>query len=206
LHITLSALASRELPALDDAFAQSAGDCATVAELRQRVRDQLVAAARRDAESSVRASLVARLVTSHDFEVPQAMVERRTEALVEEVFESLGARRPAASREADVRAQLRTELHARARDQVKAGLVLEAIAAQERLEVNDVDLDAHIDHLAEAAGKARERVRALYHDAGARAGLRSRLLQERAIEWVTAHAAITDVEQGSSVAGVPGNG
>ena len=206
LRITIASLATRELPALDEAFAQSVGDCATVAELRQRVREQLDAAAKREAESSVRASLVARLVTSHDFEVPQAMVERRTEAMVEEALESLGTRRPSASREAEVRAQLRGELQARARDHVKAGLLLEAIAAQERLAVQDVDLDAHIDHLAEAAGKARERVRTLYQDASARAGLRSRLLQERAIEWVAAHASITDVEEGSSVAGVPRNG
>jgi trigger factor len=134
------------------------------------------------------------------------MVERRTDTLVEEVLEGLGTRRPAASREADVRAHLRADLQTRARDQVKAGLVLEAIAAQERLEVDDAELEARIDRLAESAGKARERVRALYQDAGARAGLRSRLLQERAIEWVLGRAAVTDVEQGSSVAGVPGNG
>lgn len=205
-RVTVSALAARELPELDDAFAQRTADCATVAELRQRVRDQLAAAAQRDADSSVRGSLVARLVTSHDFEVPQAMVERRTDTLVEEVLEGLGTRRPAASREADVRAHLRADLQTRARDQVKAGLVLEAIAAQERLEVDDAELEARIDRLAESAGKARERVRALYQDAGARAGLRSRLLQERAIEWVLGRAAVTDVEQGSSVAGVPGNG
>jgi hypothetical protein len=60
--------------------------------------------------------------------------------------------------------------------------------------------------LAEAAGKARERVRALYQDPAGRAGLRSRLLQERALELVVARAAITDVVRASGVAGVAGNG
>ncbi len=205
-RVVVSALALRELPALDDAFAASVADCANVAELRQRVREQLVAAAQRDADSSVRGALIARLVTSHDFSLPQAMVERRAEALVEEVLDGLGPRRPPASREDQVRTQLRAELSERARDQVKAGLVLEAIAAQEHLTVDDGELDARIDRLAEAAGKARERVRALYQDPGARASLRGRLLQERAIELVLERAAITDAEPASGVAGVPGNG
>ena len=84
--------------------------------------------------------------------------------------------------------------------------MLEAIADQEHLAVDDAELDARIDRLAESAGKARERVRALYQDAAARANLRGRLLQERALELVVQRAAITDVEEASGVAGVPGNG
>jgi len=204
-RVVVSALAARELPELDDAFAKHAADCESVADLRRKVREELEAAAARDAESSVRSSLIARLVGAHDFEVPEAMVERRTEALIDEVLDGLGQRRPPASREDAVRARLRSELHDRARDQVKATLVLEAIAAQEHLEVDDAEIEGRIDRLAESAGKSRERVRALYQDAGARAGLRSRLLQERAIELVVARAAIADTG-GSGVAGVPGNG
>jgi trigger factor len=202
----ITALASREVPALDDAFAKQVADLEHLDALRARVRDQLEAAARRDAESSVRSALIARLVTSHEFDVPHAMVARRAEALVEEVLDGLGPRRPPASREEEVRARLRAELEERAREQVKAGLVLEAIAAQEHLKVDDGELDARIDRLAEAAGKARERVRALYQDDAARALLRGRLLQERAIELIVERAAITDVEPASGVAGVAGNG
>jgi trigger factor len=205
-RVVVAALAAREVPELDEAFVKNAADVETVDELRQRVREQLIAAARRDADGSVRAELITRLVKTHDFEVPQSMVERRTEALIDEVLEGLGQRRPSASREEALRTQLRTELQERGREQVKAGLVLEAIAAQEHLAVQDDELDARIDQVAETAGKARERVRALYQDPAARASLRSRLLQERAMELVVERAAITDVERASGVAGVPGNG
>ena len=84
--------------------------------------------------------------------------------------------------------------------------MLDAIAVQEHLQVADDELEARIDRLAEAAGKARERVRALYQDDAARALLRGRLLQERAIELVVERAAITDVDPASGVAGVAGNG
>lgn len=203
---TVRALARRDLPELDDAFAAAHTDCETLEVLRARVREQLEANSRREAEAAVRTALVGQLVAAHDFEVPQAMVERRAELLVEDILDSLGPRRPPASREADFRAHLRHEVQEQARAQVKAALLLESIAEQEHLAVEDAALEAHIDRLAESAGKARERVRALYQDAGARAGLRGRLLQERALDLVVERAAITDVERPSGVAGVPGNG
>lgn len=203
---TVTALARRDVPALDDAFAKAHADCDTVAALRELVRQQLEAAAQREATGAVRGALVAQLVAAHDFEVPPSMVERRAELLADDVLEELGPRRPPASREAEFRARLQRDLQDQARDQVKASLLLESIAEQEQLAVDEAALDAHIDRLAAAAGKARERVRALYQDPGARAGLRSRLLQDRALDLLVERANITDVPRPSAVAGVPGNG
>jgi trigger factor len=203
---TVRALSRRDVPAFDDAFASEHTGAQSVEELRQRVRADLEATVAREAESAVRGALVAKLVGAHEFDVPQAMVERRAEAMVEDVLESLGPRRPAASREPEVRRQLQQDLQAQARDHVKAALLLESVAAQEHLSVDEAELDAHVDRLAASAGKARERVRGLYQDAGARAGLRNRLLQERAIDLLVQRAAVTDVDAPSGVAGVPGNG
>lgn len=204
--VTVHALAHRDVPPLDDAFARAHADCESVDALRVLVRQQLEAAATRESATAVRGALVSQLVAAHDFEVPLAMIERRAELLADEVIEGLGQRRPPASREADFRARLQRDLHEQARNQVKAALLLESIAEQAGLTVEEADLDAHVDRLAETAGKARERVRALYQDAGARAGLRGRLLQERALDLLVERATITDVERPSPVAGVPGNG
>lgn len=204
--VTLRALALRDVPPLDDAFAKAHADCETVEALRALVREQLEAAAAREASTAVRSALVSQLVAAHDFEVPPAMVDRRAELLAEEVLDGLGQRRPPASREAEFRTRLQRDLQEQARNQVKAALLLESIAEQERVAIEEAALDAHIDRLAETAGKARERVRALYQDPGARAGLRGRLLQDRALDLLVERAKISDVERPSAVAGVPGNG
>ncbi|MGD9762598.1 MAG: trigger factor [Candidatus Binatia bacterium] len=199
---TVTALSRRDVPPLDDAFARSQADCETVDELRARVREQLEAGARRDADARVRAALLGQLVAAHDFAVPQAMIERRAEVLVDEVLENLGPRRPPTSQEAELRAKLHHDLQDQARDQVKAALILESVAQQEGLSIDEEALEAHIDRIAESAGKARERVRALYQDAATRAGLRGRLLQERALDLVVARAVIADAEPRSHIAGV----
>ncbi len=199
-HVLVKSLAHKEVPALDDEFAKTHGGSDTVAELRERVRRQLETTALREADGAARAALVDQLVGSHTVEVPRAMVERRVEALAEYLFDSLGPRRPPASREAEVRAQLRGELEPRATAQVKASLILDAIAAQEGLEVADADLDAQIEQLAQHAGNAAARMRALYQDANARASLRARMLQERALDLVLDRAEVRTVAPTSSVA------
>lgn len=204
--VTVRALAIRDLPPLDEAFAKAHADVDTVDALRAVVREQLEGSALREANAAVRSALVSQLVAAHDFQVPQAMIDRRAELLAGEVIEGLGARRPPASRVEEFRARLERDLQEQARNQVKAALLLESIAEQEHLMVEDAAIEAHIDRLAETAGKARERVRALYDDPGARAGLRARMLQDRALDVLVERARVTDVERPSAVAGVPGNG
>ncbi|OFV89360.1 MAG: hypothetical protein A3J75_03850 [Acidobacteria bacterium RBG_16_68_9] len=206
VRAVIKALAVKELQALDDEFAKDHGECDTLDALRERIRQQLEAVAARDADGAVRAALLDQLLRVHDIEVPRAMVERRTESMVEEVLDRLGPRRPPASREGDVRARLREELAPRARDQVKAAFVLEAIARHEQLAVADDELEAQINRFAERAGNARERIRALYQEPAARDGLRAQLLQERALDLVARQAHIRTVERISSVAQAGRNG
>lgn len=203
---TVRGLARRDVPVLDEAFAKRHGDVESVEALRELVRQQLDIAAQRDAAGAVRSALVTKLVEAHQFDVPQSMIDRRAELLADEVLEGLGPRRPSASHAAEFRTRLLRDLQEQARNQVKATLLLESIAEQEHLVVDEATIDAHIDRLAETAGKARERVRALYQDPAARAGLRSRLLQDRALDLIVERANVTDVERPSGVAGVPGNG
>jgi trigger factor len=198
-------LATKEVPTLDDEFAKDHGEVDTLAELRDRARQRLEAEATHEADRSVRNAAVAQLVRLHDIDIPQAMIERRAEALAEQFFDGLGSRRPPASREAEVRRQLTNELQSRASDQVKAELILAAIARQENIEVDDTTVEEQIDRLVSRAGAAGERARALYQDPAAREGLRASLLEERALDLVLERAQVRPVEI-SGIADAGGNG
>lgn len=194
-RVRIKALSTREVPELDDDFAKDHGESDTLAELRQRARRHLEANAERDADEAARSALLDQLIRTHTVEAPPSMVERRVESMIEDFLESLGPRRPPAGREGDVRARLHSEFEARACDQVKAELILEAIAQQEKLQISDADLETQIERAAERAGAARERVRALYQDPIARATLRDKMLQTQALDLVTERANIRTVER-----------
>jgi trigger factor len=200
----VKALGLRELPDLDDDFAKAYGGCETLAEMKVKVREQLESQAQHDADGAVRNALVSRLVAGHDIEVPQAMVARRADGMVDEFIQSLGARRPPASREHEMRERLRRDVEPQASEQVKATLLLEAIAAREGLEILDSELEEEIDRFAQQAGTAGERVRALYQDPHARSALRAQRLRERALDRVVEQSRVSNVEAKTSIAADPG--
>lgn len=205
-HVRVRGLLRKELPPLDDEFAKDHGECATLGELRQRIRGQLEAEAARLAEEAVRRAVLAALARKHDILVPQALVQRRVDALVAEVLHEWEQQRIRPKSESEVVARLRAELEPRAREQVKIGLLLEAIARQEGIRVTDADVEARICALAADAGAAAERVRALYQSEEARRQLRARMLQSQAVDVITQRARTRTVQRPLRVAEARENG
>ncbi len=205
-HVRVRGLSHKEVPALDDEFAKDHGECSTLAELRQRVRDRLGSDAAQQADEAMRQALLNALAEANDIPIPNALVERRTRALMEEVWQEWQQRRLRPKNEGEALARLREELQPRARQQVKIALLLESIARQEGITVSEADVDERIATLAADAGAAAERLRAYYQDTEARRELRNRLLQARAVDAVVRTAHITTRERAPSVAAVGENG
>ena len=199
-HVNVRAISTKELPPLDDEFAKDHGECSTLEELRQRLRHQLEQEAAQRADEAVRRAVLTALVEAHDIPVPNAMVQRRTEALVEEVLHDWQRQRGRLKDDSQARAHLRKELEPRAHEQVKIALLLEAIARQEGIDVRDDEVEARVEALTAAAGAAAERVRAFYQQAEARRQLRTQMVQARAVDFVISRAHVRDVPASSNVA------
>jgi trigger factor len=205
-HVRVRGLSHKEVPPLDDEFAKDHGECSTLADLRQRVRARLESDAAQQADEAVRQALLGALAEAHDIPIPTALIERRTQALMEDVWHEWQQRRLRPKNENEALARLREELQPRARQQVKIALLLESIARQEGITISEADVDERIATLAAAAGAGAERLRAYYQDADARRELRNRLLQARAVDAVVRTAHITTRERAPSVAAVDENG
>ncbi len=202
-RVTVHALAEKELPVLDDEFAKDHGECGTLAELRERVRERLAAYAAQQVSEQVRATAVKKLVAANDVEVPDSLVSRQVEDMVAEVTAGWRARKIWPKDEEQALAALRQEAEPRAREQVKAAVVLDAMAARERIDVSEEDLAQEIEQVAAGAKDGGDRVRAFYAQPEARQGFRARLRRQRALDCVLQRARITRVESApTGVAGV----
>ncbi len=205
-HVRLRGLSQKEVPALDDEFAKDHGECSTLEELRQRVRQQLESDAGRRADEAVRRALAVRLADTHDIPVPTALVQARIEAMLAELISEWQRRRIQPRNRADAIARLRSELEPQARQQVKIALLLEAIAQQEGVSVDEREVDERIETLAAASGFGAERVRAAYQSVEARRQLRTRLLHARTLDAVARTARIHTTQRTDSVAEADENG
>jgi len=88
--VKVSAVRIKELPELDDEWAQSLGDeVGSLAELRTKIREDLESQAKNEAEGRMRADLIRKLVESHQFELPERLVQHQTEHRFESVVRDM---------------------------------------------------------------------------------------------------------------------
>jgi trigger factor len=192
---TVTAVRRKELPEVDDEWAKSLGEeFESVANLREKVREDLEKRAGVESNNRVRSEVMRKLVEAHPFEVPQLLSEHQAnQRLQEAVRDMMG-------RGIDPRAQeinwegVREQLKAQAEFDVRGSMLLEMIADEEQIEVSDEEIEAEINSLAEASRQAPEQVRAALTKQGGTTSIADRLRNRKALDLIVENARVTDEE------------
>ena len=82
-NLTVNQVNSRSLPEENDEFAQSAGDYATLDDLRKAIRKELEERARNDYNADYDEKVIDKLVEISKIEYPSQMVDRETDIVIE---------------------------------------------------------------------------------------------------------------------------
>lgn len=191
--VTIKEVKKRRVPELNDEFARTVGDAETVAALRDKLREQLKARKTREQEGELKRALMEKLASAYEVELPEALVEAEASALLQEMLGAVrasGGRVQGLDENAEALSARALEL---ARRRVKESILLEAAARQENLTVSDAEVEAEIENMVAAypAGGGGA-VRRAMEDAGRRAGLKARLLERKALDFLYQQARITD--------------
>ena len=135
------------MPALDDEFAKDL-DCENLAKLKEKVREEVVKVKEATDKERLKNEILDKLIEKHPFEVPEVTVNRYLGVILGNLVDNLrhGIITPGI-------AELNSEeLKAKYRDvavrRVKEDMVLDAIAAKEKVEITAEEYDAAIRHLA----------------------------------------------------------
>jgi trigger factor len=186
--VAVKDLKEKILPRLDDEFAKDVGDFPSLDALRVAVRESYVREETERRQEATREALVDRLLERNPIEVPPALVEEQARALLREWQRRLARQGLEVSRLQLDPERLAEQARERARRQVHAGLVLEAVARQESLQVTDAELDARVARLAQGARQTPESVRRRLEESGRIEDLRASLLEEKAVEYLLGQA------------------
>ena len=190
-EVKVLGIQARTTPELTDEAAEELGYEGGVDGMKAAIRMEIEQQAEEAARQNARVKLLEKLVNSNEFDVPDALVDEQFEALQEEmkVRRSYSGEDPRAIRFSD--AEL-ADLRQRGRFAAKAALILEAIARQEGIEVADADLDAKIAEIAGSRMQAPEAIRGYLEREGAMPVLRTRVSEEKTLEWLLENAELVD--------------
>ncbi|PYX77752.1 MAG: trigger factor [Acidobacteria bacterium] len=183
--VKVNSIKQKNLPELNEAFAKQLGEFDNLEEVRKRIRDGLEAERTHAAEHAAKEKLVEELVKCHEFDVPEALVERQIDIRLERGLRALAAQgmRPEDMKKMDL-ARLRAGQREQALNEVKASLLLEKIADEEKIEVGNEELDQEIEALAKQSKQTSEAIRARLTRDGALDRIRSRIRSEKTLNFL----------------------
>jgi trigger factor len=187
-HATVKGLRRKDLPELNDEFAQEVGDYRTVDELRDAVRKGMFAQREHEAQQAAKDKLVDKVVDAHEFPVPEVFVERQIRNRVEQSLRAMAAEGvDPRSIKLDWEKVKETQREKAIRE-VKASLLLSRIAEREAIGATREEVDREVERIAR---QQREPVAALqmkFEKDGTLGRIASHLQTEKTLNFLFEHA------------------
>jgi trigger factor len=193
-HVHVHEVKGKQVPELNDAFAATLGDFNTVADWRAQVEKELSEEADDARENLIRQQLLDQLLEKADVDVPESMVRRETDHLINQYAQVMQAQgvNPqemfAPERLDGWRANLREE----ALKRIRTSLTLSTVARANELGITPEEVDAEI---VEYAGMYRvdpSAVRQQLIDSGAWNSLADEVLSNKILDWLREKAKVTE--------------
>jgi trigger factor len=191
--LTLKELKEKELPELDDDFAQEVSEQETLAELREFLDKEFREKAEQETAASKEQALLEALLEKVEIDLPETMIEREVETILTQT--AIQMERYGMDIQKLFNAETMPQLRERSRPdaivRLKQSLALQEIAKRESLTVEPEAIQAKIKELMEQLSGQNvdpKRVREV---------VESDLIKEKAIKWLEEHATIELVPKGS---------
>lgn len=196
VQVTVNSVKVKELPPLDDDFAQSASEFDTIGELRAGTRKQLEAMRRSGQAGQARERTLDAVLERVDMPLPERIIDEE----IEQRRHSLNDRLQRAGMTMDnylegsgqTAAAIEEEFASDARRSVKAGFILDKIATDEKIGIESAELDAYVTQQAYQMGVAPQQLAKQLTDSGQLSHVVSDVLRSKALTLMTERATVTD--------------
>lgn len=162
---TVKEIKEKELPELDDEFASEISEFDTLDEYKADVKAKLTEKKVKDAKDAKEAAVIDEIVKDSEMEIPDAMLQTQQRQMVDEFAQQIQMQGLPLDQYFQFAGttydKMVEQVKPQAEKRIKSRLVLEAIAAAEKIEATDEDFEEEIKAMAEAYQMEPDKVKEL---------------------------------------------
>lgn len=192
--ITVKEIKVKDLPELDDDFAQAVGGFDTITKLRDEVTESVREEEFARIDGELKDRLQEKLVELNPCEVPETMVKRQLAFMLEAMKQRLSAQQMTLEMMGITEEDFNTRYRESAEQHVKEMLILHAVAKKEGLTLTQEDLDAKYPKIAEDVGRDVKEIKEYYEqNRDAHEHLGAQIVEDKVISFLLDNGTITEV-------------
>lgn len=192
--VSLQEIKEKVFPELNDDFARGFG-LENLAELEEKIRENYRAQEMSRIEGDVRERLMKALIARNPIEVPESMIARQLDYMLGNIRRRLQGQGMSLEVLGMNEESFRRLYREGAVAQVQGTLVLEAIARQENLQVEEGEIEEKMAQIARMSNASLASVKAHFAGDEARRGLLAQALEEKAMGFLLQQSNINEVEK-----------
>ena len=161
--VKLHEIKVKELPELNDEFAQDVSEFDTLDEYKADVRKHLEVEKENEAKRTKEDEAIAKIIEKSEMEIPEAMIETQCENMVNDFAQRIAQSGLTMEQYMQFSGmtldKLKEQVRPEAEMRIKSSLVLEQIAKDENIEISDEEVDAEIERMAAQYGMEADKLK-----------------------------------------------
>ncbi|MEA5622589.1 trigger factor [Nostoc sp. UHCC 0251] len=192
--VTLKELKEKELPEVNDDFAQEISDFETLEELRASLVEQYQKEADDKTKANKQEALLTELLKHVEVDLPATLIEQEVDAMLTQTAmrlsqQGLDVRKLFTQ---DIIPQLRERSRTEAIERIKRSLSLREVGKRESIQVTPEEIAARVKELLEQYPDEQD-----VDEDRLRSIVENELLTERTVDWLLEHSSVELVPEGS---------
>ena len=185
--VKINEIKAKELPELDDEFAQDVSEFDTLAEYKESLKKNLEEKKENEAKRTKEDEAVQKIIDKSKMDIPEAMIDTQCETMIEEFAQRIAQSGLSMDQYLQFSGLtvdgLKDQVRPEALSRIQASLVLEQIAKDENIEVSDDDVNAEIEKMAASYGMEADKLKEYMGDAE-KESMKKDLAINKAVELV----------------------
>ncbi|UCD84079.1 MAG: trigger factor [Deltaproteobacteria bacterium] len=192
-QVKLKEIKEKILPKLDDEFAKDLGKFESLEELEKELHRQLESQEEARVKDDLKEKIVSQIIANNPVEIPPSLVEAQINFLIAQRQRLLEIQGLDPGRTDIGDQELREKFRETAIRRIKAGLLMEAIADQEKIEVNEQDITDRLEGIALREKRRVEEIREYYRKQGLLESLRAQIKEEKTLDYLISKAELKEL-------------
>ncbi|MDF5728940.1 MAG: trigger factor [Rhizonema sp. PD38] len=191
--VTLKELKEKELPELNDEFAQEVSDYETLAEFRNSLEERFQKETEQKIKANKQEALLVELIKQASVDLPETIIQQEVDAMLTQTAmrlsqQGLDVRKLFTQ---DIIPQLRERSRGEAIERIKRSLALQHVAERESIQVTPEEIEAKVQQTIQQYSDQdvdQDKLRSM---------VENELLTEKIIDWLLEHSTVELVPEGS---------